>query len=97
MGLLIYSKTGADAKPFQDGFLCIASPVRRTPGQSAGGNPPPADCSGSFDFEFNDYIATGLDKYLVAGQQVWAQYWYRDVASPSGTGLTDALHFTICP
>lgn len=96
-GLLIYSKTGADAKPFQGGLLCVASPVLRTALQASGGSPPPKDCTGVFAFEFNDFIASGKDPGLLAGQPVWTQYWYRDQGSASGTGLTDGLHFTICP
>jgi photosystem II stability/assembly factor-like uncharacterized protein len=96
-GLLIYSKTGAAAQPFQGGFLCLQSPVLRTALQNAGGNGPPVDCSGTFTFEFNDYIATGADPGLKAGKEVWTQYWYRDTGSTSETGLTGALHFTICP
>lgn len=93
-GLLFYSKTGPDATPFQGGFLCAAAPVRRTLGQNSGGAGP---CGGSFTFDFNAYIAAGSDAGLVAGQGVWGQYWYRDPASPSTTGLTDAITFSICP
>jgi hypothetical protein len=96
-GLLIYSKSGAAATPFQGGFLCLQAPIVRTAGQNSGGNGPPIDCSGKYSFEFNDYVASGADPSLTAGQSVWAQYWQRDAASPSGTGLTNALHFTICP
>ena len=96
-GMLIYSKAGADAKPFQGGFLCVRPPIKRTSLQNSGGSPPPKDCSGTFVFEFNDLIASGQDPELTEGQQVWTQYWYRDADSPSGTGLTDGLHFTICP
>jgi hypothetical protein len=95
--MLIYSKAGADAKPFQGGFLCVRPPIKRTSLQNSGGSPPPKDCSGTFVFEFNDLIASGQDPELTEGQQVWTQYWYRDADSPSGTGLTDGLHFTICP
>ena len=59
--------------------------------------PPVHEMAGVQPFEFNDYIASGADPGLTAGKEVWTQYWYRDTASPSGTGLTDALHFTICP
>ncbi len=97
IGILIYSKTGPAAVPFQGGLLCVGSPVIRSKGVASNGNPPPNDCSGKLELEFNDHIASGVDPALVAGQQVWSQFWYRDVNSPGGSGLSDALHFTICP
>ena len=44
-GLFFYSKTGADATPFQGGFLCAAAPVQRTFGMNSGGSGP--SCGGS--------------------------------------------------
>jgi predicted deacylase len=95
-GLLFYSKSGANALPFQGGWLCVKSPQTRTAVQSSLGSPP---CNGSFSFDFNAWIASGADPGLVAGAQVWAQYWSRDpgFAPPDNTSLTDALQFTICP
>jgi hypothetical protein len=95
-GLLIYSKTGGRLHAVPGRLLVPARPVLRTTVQNSGGNGPPADCSGKYTFEFNDYMASGADPGLTAGKEVWTQYWYRDTTSPSGTGLTDALHFTIC-
>jgi hypothetical protein len=60
------------------------------------GNPPPNDCSGTFDFDFNQHIQGGADPSLVPGAFVYCQYWYRDPASVSTTGLSDALCFSIC-
>jgi hypothetical protein len=31
------------------------------------------------------------------GAEVFCQYWYRDPASPSGTGLTNALRVLVNP
>ena len=98
IGLFFYSKTGAQALPFQGGFLCIRSPVRRTPPQGSGGNPPPDDCSGSYDLDFDAWVLSGADPALqVPGTPVWGQFWSRDPASPSTTGLTDAIRFSMCP
>ncbi len=97
-GLLFYSKNGETLTLFKGGFLCVKSPIQRTSIQSAGGTPPPtSDCTGHYHRDFNAYIASGVDPALVAGQEVWAQYWSRDpgFASPNNTGLTDALEFTI--
>lgn len=94
-GILIYGVNGPKAAPFQGGTMCVASPVRRTPPRTARplGAPP---CTGLYSFDFNGHIASGADPALAPGRQVWAQYWMRDDGSPSGTGLTDGLMFTIC-
>jgi len=55
------------------------------------------DCSGSYALDFNAWIGRGADPQLVGGAQVWGQFWSRDPQSPSGTGLSDAITFTICP
>lgn len=95
-GVLFYGLAPASV-PFQDGFLCVASPVKRTPVQNAFGNPPPDDCSGSFLFDFNGWIQGGMDPALVPGVTVYAQYWSRDPAAASATSLSNAVRFTICP
>jgi hypothetical protein len=94
-GLYFYSKTGAQAVPFQGGTLCAQVPLVRTQLQNSGGTPP---CNASYTMDFNAYIASGKDPALVAGQGVWLQTWSRDPASASSTtSLSDALSFTICP
>lgn len=96
-GILIYA-LDAGATPFQGAFLCVGSPVTRTAGKFSGGAPPPtADCSGSFLFDFNFYIQGGADPTLVAGQEVFCQFWSRDVASPGGSNLTGGIRFLIHP
>jgi hypothetical protein len=97
-GLLFYG-TAQDAKPFQGGTLCVKAPIQRTGLQSSGGTVLPEDCSGSYAFDFNALIQAGSDPALVQGAQVFCQYWFRDPGDPSGfgSGLTDALRFTICP
>jgi len=94
-GLVLYSIAGSAATPFQGGTLCLASPLHRTPGQNSGGNPGPDDCSGSYSFNFNARVQSGIDPALQPGVQVWAQYYTRDPASSFGVGLTDAVVFTI--
>jgi hypothetical protein len=42
-------------------------------------------------------IQSSADPLLVPGARCFAQFWSRDPASPSTTGLTDALSFWICP
>ncbi|MBJ01311.1 MAG: hypothetical protein CMK00_00410 [Planctomycetes bacterium] len=80
--------------PFQDGTLCIGAPITRTPVQSSGGSGP---CGGSMSFDFNTWIASGVDPGLTAGTTVYAQHWYRDPGAAFPTGLTDAIQFTLEP
>jgi hypothetical protein len=93
-GTLFWGRT-PQATPFQGGFLCVEQPVVRTPVQSSGGNPPPADCSGTYSFHFSStYMG---DQGIAAGDQIYCQYWSRDPASPSTTGLTGGLAFFVLP
>ncbi len=95
VGLLFYGY-GPRAVPFLGGVHCVLPPTPRTAGQFSGGSAP---CSGAFALDFNAYIQGGLDPLLVAGAEVFAQYWYRDPADPQGflVGLTDAVRFLIAP
>jgi hypothetical protein len=93
-GLLIYSKVGPNNAPFNGGVLCVGAGLLRTPGQNSGGSGP---CGGTLVFDFNAWVVLGSDPALVAGQKVWAQFWYRDVVSPGGNGLTNGVTFTLCP
>jgi hypothetical protein len=96
-GLLFYSFKPRQT-PFQGGHMCVVSPTVRTPVSSSGGTAPPAsDCSGVLALDFNARIQSGVDPQLVAGEQVFAQYWSRDPADGSTTNLTDALAFFIEP
>ncbi|MEO6710007.1 MAG: hypothetical protein ABIP42_10545, partial [Planctomycetota bacterium] len=97
-GLLLYGFQSA-ATPFQGGVLCIASPIKRSPGLNSGGTPPGGgnDCSGILTMDFNAFLQGGtVPALLVVGQQVNAQYWSRDPGDPFGTNTTDAVQFGIC-
>jgi len=95
-GILIYGLASAQI-PFQGGFLWVKPPFTRTPFQNSDGNPLPDDCSGTFDFEFNEMVITGIDPTLVPGTKVYTQYWSRDPLDPWTSSLSDALQFTILP
>lgn len=97
VGLLFYGKTGPGGGPFSGGTLCANAPLRRTPPMNSAGNPPPNDCSGQFAIDFNTWIASGSDSSLIAGQQVWTQWYYRDPASSFSTGLSNGLTTIIGP
>ena len=98
VGILLYSTNGPKATPFYGGTLCVQGPLRRTRGRFSGGTPLPTDdCSGSFSWDFNERIDSGIDPTLTAGTSVWAQFWSRDAGASWGVSLTDAVQFTIEP
>ncbi len=82
------------ASPFQGGTLCVAPPTIRTPSQSSGGAGTGSSCTGSYSFNFSTVQMNTLG--LDPGETVYAQYWMRDPQSPSTTGLSNAVQFTIC-
>jgi len=97
-GLLFYGTSGAAALPCQGGTLCMTPPLRRTSILGSGGSAPPADdCSGAYSFDFNAWLQDGNDPLLQPGDEVHAQWWFRDPAQPdgTGTGLSNALQLTI--
>ncbi len=91
---LMFWGYAASATPFQGGYKCVANPVRRTPSQPSGGSASGVDCTGVYDFTFsNAYLnANGVN----VGDTLHAQWWMRDPQSPSTTGLSNGLRFTIC-
>lgn len=97
VGILFYGFAPAST-PFQGGIACIGGPLRRTPALTSGGTSGPPDCSGTFTFDMGARIASGVDFQLVMGANVFAQFYSRDPASPTGPyGLTNGLQFTIGP
>ncbi|HVS09804.1 MAG TPA: hypothetical protein VMS76_08005 [Planctomycetota bacterium] len=66
----------------------------RTSAPGTGGNPPPNDCTGSMSFTWTQAYQNSVG--LTAGDRVFCQFWYRDPGSPSTTGLSDAVRFTLC-
>jgi hypothetical protein len=92
-GLLFFGSAPL-ATPFQGGTLCVASPTVRTPSQSSGGPATGTSCTGSYSFTFTTAQMNlfGIDP----GETVYAQYWMRDPASASTTGLSNAVQFTVC-
>jgi hypothetical protein len=96
LGLLIYG-FAPDHIPFGAGTLCIQPPLKRTTSQSSGGATFGTDCSGAFTYDFNALIHSGFDPSLTIGRSVFAQYWYRDPPSVSGSALSNAVRFFIGP
>jgi hypothetical protein len=92
-GLLFFGFAPLNS-PFQGGTLCVSSPTIRTASQNSGGTVGGASCTGTYSYTFStaQMNTLGLDP----GETVYAQYWYRDPQSPSTTGLSNAVQFTVC-
>ena len=96
-GIFFYGFAPA-AIPFQGGWLCVQPPLKRMPPQSSSGVFPPSSCTGFFTVDMNARIQSGVDPFLFPGQIVFQQGWYRDPSSSTaGTGLSDAVGYTIAP
>jgi hypothetical protein len=97
-GSLTFGIGGRAALPFGGGTNCIAPPRQRTPVAHSGGSPlGVADCSGTWQLDFNTWMSQYYT--LPAGTTVQAQWFGRDLgfAAPSNWTLTDALEFTVRP
>ncbi|MCC7013551.1 MAG: thrombospondin type 3 repeat-containing protein [Planctomycetes bacterium] len=93
-GQLFYGYAASSA-PFQGGYLCVKPPFRRTYVQlSTGSN---VGCAGTYSFDFNVWMASGIDPLLVPGVNVFARWWMRDPQASFTTGFSNAVTFTICP
>jgi len=102
--LLFYGGNGQGNVPFQGGTLCVAPAIRRTPGTTTGGNPPPNDCSGVPSIDMNLFAVGGLggspQPFLTTvGAVVNCQWWGRDPGfpAPNNTQLSNGLEYTVGP
>lgn len=98
-GVLVYGLDGPAAMPFGGGVLCVGPPLRWTSVAQTLGNVPPDDCSGGLMLDFNAYVQSAGAPSVVAGDQVHAQFFYRDPQHADGTGfgLTGGVSFVIVP
>jgi hypothetical protein len=95
-GLLFYGRHG-EATPYLGGWLCVEPPFKRTWVQNSGGSGSGTSCTGTLVLDMNGWVQGQNDLTLGSGDTVYAQYWYRDTASPSGVAYTNAVLFTILP
>ncbi len=91
-GLLFYGFEPAN-QPLFSGRLCVDAPQTRTDVQNSG--PGLLPCEGSFTYDFNARIQSGIDPLLTAGTSVYSQYWFRDTGG--GAGLSNGYQFVIGP
>ncbi len=96
-GVFFYGTGGRAATPFDGAYRCVATPVKRAGWLFSAGNLGPNDCSGVLSLDFNAYLQSGADPALSVGSVVNGQFWYRDGAAASGTGLSDGIEFEIAP
>ncbi len=99
-GHLFYGVNGAIASPWGQSshLLCVKAPTQRTPTQTTGGNS--GACDGLMTLDWNAFSNANpgaLGQPFSAGQDVWAQAFFRDPPSAKTTALSSALRFTICP
>ena len=97
-GGLVYSLNGRTVMPFAGGTLCVEMPLVYTGMQNTGGSATGSDCTGQMTFDFNALLQ-GTGASIIVGDQVNAQYFYRDPlhVDGSGYGLTDAIEFFVLP
>jgi hypothetical protein len=92
-GLLFFG-FAPTSTPFQGGTKCVAAPTYRGPNTNSGGSPGGSDCSGNYAQQFSTSFMNAYS--LDPGDTVYAQWWTRDPAVASTTGLSNAIQFTIC-
>ena len=99
-GMIFYGLSGQVAFPWgtSTSFMCVKSPLERTPVQNSGGTL--NLCDGTFTLDWNQYIASNplaLGSPFAGGETAYAQGWFRDPPSPKTTNLSDGLQFSVHP
>lgn len=92
---LMFWGLGSAAIPLQGGILCVQPPLKRMPVQFSAGNIGPDDCSGGFDQHLSQADLTALG--VASGDDIFAQYWFRDLTQPFGVAFSTALQASVQP
>jgi hypothetical protein len=102
-GLYFYSLLGAAAAPFQGGWYCVQTPVRRAPLGNTGGTLIAFDdCTGVLALDWNAFAhglsgAAPAPELLTPGTSIWCQAWSRDPGASFQTNLSAGLSFRVLP
>jgi hypothetical protein len=99
-GHFFYGVNGPHAAPWGQSthVLCVRAPTQRTGTQTTGGSA--GACDGAMALDWNAFSSANpgaLGQPFTAGQDVWAQCYFRDPAGPKTTALSNAVRFTLCP
>jgi hypothetical protein len=99
-GIVFYGISGQVGFPWgtSTSWFCVKTPTQRLPTQNSGGTL--GQCNGQLSIDLLAYIAANpgsLGAPFSAGNQVFAQGWFRDPPSPKSTMMTDALQVTLGP
>jgi hypothetical protein len=97
-GILLYTDQGAGVAPFNGGTLCIKAPLKRSAAVTSGGF---STCDGEFALDMNAFASGNAGGnpapfLLTAGTVVFTQWWGRDSVA-TGSFLSNAMHYTVCP
>ena len=101
-GIVFYGVNNSGFTPTAWGggasYLCVKAPTQRLGVQNTGGTA--GVCDGLLSIDWNAFRAanpTALGSPFSAGQQIYAQGWFRDPPAPKTTSLSNALMFALCP
>ncbi len=100
-GVIFYGVSGAVALPWAAGstsFMCVKSPIQRTPVQFSGGTQ--LACDGTIALDVLAFLAANpiaLGAPATPGQAFHAQCWFRDPPAPKTTNLSNGVSFSMCP
>ena len=104
-GWIVYSLSGAASTPFQNGTLCVQSPVSSTVLVNSGGHPPPWNlCDGFLSLDFTAFAVgtfggTPDPALRIPGTMVNAQWMGSDPipSSAHNVMLSGGVFFTLAP
>lgn len=102
-GLFFYGldNSGFTPTPWGGGsssWLCVKPPTQRTPAQNSGGNA--GQCDGVLTLDWSSFIASNpnaLGAPFAAGDELFAQAWFRDPPAPKSTSLSNGVSWRVCP
>ncbi|MBL8802458.1 MAG: immunoglobulin domain-containing protein [Planctomycetes bacterium] len=101
-GLVFYGldNSGFTPAPWGTGtsWLCVKAPTQRTPNVATGGTA--GACDGVITLDWDAYFVanpTALGLPFAAGQNIYAQAWFRDPPAPKTTNLSNAIELTVQP